>query len=318
VISPRLWTLVKIAVSLGLIVFLLARLNIGDLLRRVADAQPPWLILALGLYFGTIFLGVVKWRLLVRLQHFPVSFSDLASYTFSGLFLGNILPSNIGGDIVRAAMLARGGSGTTEAAAISVLVDRLLGLVAYLGVALVSAGIAVAVLTRSAELDALQKGTVASAVILVLGAALVFSRRTARRLAVMFEFGWLARFKPRALRSYQAIQAYRSNYGTLAANAALSASILIVATLVWYSVARSLDLNVSILYFFLFNPLIAFVLLLPISFNGLGAKEATAVFFFGLIGVPSEPAFAMSLLFHAIVVLTSLPGAVFVARARRY
>jgi hypothetical protein len=32
------------------------------------------------------------------------------------------------------------------------------------------------------------------------------------------------------------------------------------------------------------------------------------VFFFGLVGVPEERALAMSLLFHVIVVATSLPG----------
>lgn len=57
--------------------------------------------------------------------------------------------------------------------------------------------------------------------------------------------------------------------------------------------------------------------MLPISFNGLGPKEATAVFFFGLAGVPSEAAFALSLLFRAIVILTSLPGGVLWWRERR-
>jgi len=90
----------------------------------------------------------------------------------------------------------------------------------------------------------------------------------------------------------------------------LSVAIVFVTTFVWYAVALALGLNVSIFYFFLFNPLLVFVLLIPISFNGLGPKEATAVFFFGLIGVPSEVALALSLIFHVIVVLTSLPGGV--------
>jgi hypothetical protein len=73
---------------------------------------------------------------------------------------------------------------------------------------------------------------------------------------------------------------------------------------------------VPLFYFLLFNPLIAFVLLIPISFNGLGAKEAAVVFFFGLVGVPNEAAFSMSLLFHLIVVLTSLPGGILWWRQR--
>ncbi|MCI0477717.1 MAG: flippase-like domain-containing protein, partial [Anaerolineales bacterium] len=86
--------------------------------------------------------------------------------------------------------------------------------------------------------------------------------------------------------------------------------VIVIATFVWYTVALALGLDIPLIYFFLFNPLIAFVLMLPISFNGLGPKEATAVFFFGLVGVPSESAFALSLIFHAVVVLTSLPGGI--------
>ncbi len=315
-ISQRLWTFAKIAISLGVLIFLLTRLNRADLIERLASAQPLWLGLALALYFLAIFLGVLKWYLLVRAQRLAISYWNLASFTFTGLFLGNVLPTNIGGDVVRAAMLAQAGHGTTEAAAISVVVDRLVGLAAFFGVTLISAGLAVGLLTRSTELEAIQTATLIIAAIFAVGGALFFSRRAARQLARIFELGWFARFKPNALRLYHAIQMYRFNYTALAANLALSTSILVVATLVWYSVACALDLRISLIYFFLFNPLIAFVLLLPISFNGLGPKEATAVFFFGLIGVPSEAAFALSLLFHAIVVLTSLPGGVFVARPR--
>jgi hypothetical protein len=92
--------------------------------------------------------------------------------------------------------------------------------------------------------------------------------------------------------------------------------IVIVTTFVWYSVALALRVDAPIVYFLLFNPLIAFVLLIPISFNGLGPKEATAVFFFGLAGVPSEQALAMSLIFHLIIVLTSLPGGILWWRER--
>ena len=307
-IPPRLGTLAKLLVSVGLIVFLLTRLNPAELLTRLVNTQPQWLILALALYFLAIFLGVLKWYALVRVQTIGVSVGELATFTFTSLFAGNVLPTNIGGDIVRAVMLARADRGTSEAAAISVVVDRLMGLVAFFGVALLSTVIALSLWTRSAELEALEASVLAVAAVVAVGGALFFSRRVARQMAVVFEWGPLARFKPRALRLYRAIQVYRSNYGALAANVALSASILVVATFVWYAVARALGLHISLLYFFLFNPLIAFVLLLPISFNGLGPKEAATIFFFGLVGVPSESAFAMSVLFHMIIVLTSLPG----------
>jgi uncharacterized protein (TIRG00374 family) len=251
----------------------------------------------------------VKWQGLVRAQGIRAPFGNLLTYLLVGLFFGNVLPSNVGGDVVRAYGLVRA-SGRAEAAAISVLVDRLMGLVAFLGAAVVMAVLAAVTLARGAELEQIEIATVIVAAIFILGSALMFSRRVSQRVKLIFALAPFQRIQPIAQRVYHALQVYRHSYRALALNVALSACIVVVTTLVWYAVALALGLDVSVFYFFMFNPLIAFVLLIPISFNGLGPKEATAVFFFGLIGVPSEIALAMSLIFHLIVVLTSLPGGV--------
>jgi hypothetical protein len=174
----------------------------------------------------------------------------------------------------------------------------------------VNLGLVVLLVTSGSQLEGIEIATVVAATIFAIGCALLFSRRVTRRFAFVFDAPLLARFKPRAQRLYHALQIFRSSYPVLIANVLVSAGVIVVATLVWYAVALALGLDIPLIYFFLFNPLIAFVLMLPISFNGLGPKEATAVFFFGLVGVPSEAAFALSLIFHAVVVLTSLPGGV--------
>lgn len=316
VTRQRIGAFAKIAVSVGLLVFLLSRLNRAELLNQVTRAQPFWLVVALALYFVAILLGVFKWRLLVRVQRLDASYGDLAAYTFAGLFLGNVLPSSIGGDVVRAYALARAAQ-QTEGAITSVVVDRLMGLVAFFCAALVNIGLVALLITNTAQLEAIEIATAVAATIFTIACALLFSRRVTRRFAFVFTLPLFARFKPRAQRLYQAIQTFRSSYRTLVTNMLVSASVIVVATFAWYSVALALGLDIPLVYFFLFNPLIAFVLMLPISFNGLGPKEATAVFFFGLVGVPSESAFALSLTFHAIVVLTSLPGGVLWWRERR-
>ncbi len=301
-----LFNFLKLAVTLGIIAYLLTRVNVAAMAQYLARANFALLLLALGLYFGAIALGALKWEILVRAQQITISFSALLTYSLVGLFFGNLLPSNVGGDVVRAYGLVRA-SGRAEAAAISVLVDRLMGLTAFLGVAVVMAALAGITLTRG-ELEQLEMATVIAAALLIFGAALLFSRRVSQRLKHIFDFAPLRRVQPIAQRVYHALQVYRHSYRALAANLALSVGIVIVTTFVWYLVALALGETLSIFYFFLFNPLIAFVLLIPVSFNGLGAKEMTAVFFFGLVGMPAEVAFAMSLIFHLIVVLNSLPG----------
>ncbi len=300
-------TLVKIGVTIAIIIFLLTRVDLNAMVYHVARANGMALLLALALYFLAIGLSVLKWDILVRAQNIRVPFSDLLVYYFVGLFFGNLLPSNVGGDVVRAYGLMRA-SGRGEAAAISVLVDRLMGLVAFLGAAVVMATLATLLLARGSELQQLEIATVVVATVFLFSAALLFSRRFSRRVKRIFDFALLHPLRPMAQRVFEALQVYRHSYRALVLNVAISACIVIVTTLVWYTVARALGETLSIFYFFLFNPLIAFVLLIPISFNGLGPKEATAVFFFGLVGMSSEVALSMSLMFHLIVVVTSLPG----------
>jgi len=303
------FTLFKIAITLGIIVFLFSRVDLAVMAQHLARANPWFLVFALALYFLAVMLGALKWQIVVRAQAMDASLARLLVYSLVGLFFGNLLPSNVGGDVVRAYGLARA-TGRTEAAAISVLVDRLMGLVAWLGAAAVMAVLATATLARGNEIEQIEVATAIVAALFIFASALMFSRRLSQPLLRFFEFGLLRRLRPIAHRIYDALQIYRHSYRALASNLVLSVAIVCVTTFVWYAVALALGLNVSIFYFFLFNPLLVFVLLIPISFNGLGPKEATAVFFFGLIGVPSEVALALSLIFHVIVVLTSLPGGV--------
>jgi hypothetical protein len=72
--------------------------------------------------------------------------------------------------------------------------------------------------------------------------------------------------------------------------------------------AEALGGGVPLWSIFLFNPLIAFVLLIPISVGGLGLNQGAFVFFFGLVGISSEVVFPISLVMQFIIYLTSLPG----------
>jgi glycosyltransferase 2 family protein len=311
------FTLLKLLVTLTLIAFLVTRVDMGKFGAVLAQVKPMPLVVALALYSLAILIGALKWQILVKAQDIDAPLAALLSFSLVGLFFGNVMPSNVGGDVVRAYDLARATRDRAEAAAISVLVDRLLGLVAFLGAAVIMAALATALLARAAEIEELELATVIAAALFILAFALLFSRRVSRRAGFLFDRQPFARLKPLAHKIYRALQVYRFRYRALALNVLLSGTIVVLTAFVWYTVGLAVGIvNVSFFYFLVFNPLIAFVLLIPISFNGLGPKEATAVFFFGLISVPQEQAFSMSLLFHLIIVATSLPGGFLWLRAR--
>jgi hypothetical protein len=103
---------------------------------------------------------------------------------------------------------------------------------------------------------------------------------------------------------------YRAHVGALALAGVASFGIQCLTSVVNWLAGESLSLGIPFVYFFLFNPLVAFLLLFPISINGIGVKQAIYVFFYStLIGRASpEQAFAMSALMQAIIIVSGLLG----------
>jgi hypothetical protein len=309
-------TALKIVVSLGLIAFLLSRVELSQLVEamRSASTNYLYLLIALILYFGAITIGSVKWQLLLRAQKIEVPLSNLLSYTFVGLFFGNFLPTNVGGDLVRGYDLARHTSLPAETA-ISVLVDRLVGLIAFVFVAVVMALLVVYSAGQAALWEVAAAATIA---FLVLGGgfALMLSNRLRAQVRRLFTKSLLSPLAPVYDRLSSALSAYRRSYRALTQAFLISILVLIIGSVVNVLIALSLGGGVSPLHIFLFTPLITFVLLIPISIGGIGLNQSAYVFFFNLVNVPEEKSFAMSLIMQAIIIGASLPGGVLWWRKR--
>lgn len=299
--------LLKVVVSAGLIVYLLRGVNMVEMGRLIGDANWFVLLLALAVYLSAIVIGNLKWSILLQAQGAGVPFADLLAYTFAGLFFGNVLPTNIGGDLVRAYDLARH-TGYIEQSAISVLIDRLVGLTAFLAWAMVMAVVAALTLGNDRGLETIIVAIVIVFALVIAAFSLLLSRRVMLRLTFLFKYPVVSAFKPAAQRVFVALQIYRHSYKALLQALALSLSVVILTSFTQWMISEALGLGIGLFYFLLFNPLIAFVLLVPLSVNGIGLKEAAFVFFLGLVGVPQAAALSLSLVFHAIIVISSLPG----------
>lgn len=103
--------------------------------RVFLDVRPAGLGLALGLLLAGVFFGVTRWWRLLRLAGCGTRWRDALRLTFLGLFFNLVLPGLTGGDLVKAGLAVRQHPETRADALVSVLIDRLLGLWALLGLA---------------------------------------------------------------------------------------------------------------------------------------------------------------------------------------
>ena len=289
----------QVGFSAALIFAVLWQADLGRVADALAGISPRWFLLSLlATAFATLVM-VERWRLLLvaRGRREP-GFGWLCETYLIALLLGQVLPTAVGGDAVRAIDLGRRTGDTAEAWS-SVLVDRLVGLSA-LGV--------LAVVGVVAGGGGIGRGVAALVLVGVLGgsalAAWLLLSHTARPL--------IARLPLSSLTA--AIHAYRAHRAALAWVFALglvaqSARVLSIAAL-----AHGMSLPLSVWSLFVLCPVLFLVTIIPVSLNGIGLREATFVVVLAGVGVTREDAFALGLAFFAVGVLVASFGGIALLR----
>jgi uncharacterized protein (TIRG00374 family) len=99
--------------------------------RHVVEREPVHLgFLGIGALLGltAIVLTFVRWYVLVRAQDLPFTIPDALRLGFIGFFFNSVMPGSVGGDIIKAAFLAREKSDRKTIAVATVIMDRVIAL----------------------------------------------------------------------------------------------------------------------------------------------------------------------------------------------
>jgi hypothetical protein len=309
----------RISVSVALIAYLLVRMDLGRTAEVLSSVRADYFGLALATFAVSLVLGSVQWRMLLRVQDIHLPLGKAISFYYVGAFFNVILPSNIGGDVVRVYDVYKVSGKPNETIAATVT-DRMLGLVG-LGLLAVPAGLYIASSRGTLGLD---PGFGMTSILIVLGfvVLLVFAlmvlmnRDLARGVARIVRPLLIGGTRERARDIYESFHLYKSNMGDLLGAFGVAMVVQVLRVLVHYELSLALGLEIPIIYFFLFIPVIAIFIALPISIGGLGIREGLGVVLFcGVVqGLTKEQAFSMELLAGVVGVLVSLIGGVIYLR----
>ena len=325
----RLLDAVKILIGVGLLYFLYTRLeNPQALWQQILGAHKLKLGIASTFYAGAVFVSALKWFVLLRARGVEAPFRAVVAYQWVGEFFNYALPTGVGGDLLRGYGLARDTRRRADAA-VSVIIDRFVGLTTFV----VAAAVASWVIQRYGSqadgspfspehlsyLGFLSTAAALVAVLLLSILAVMLSRRLKR----FFE-GILARLPlaQRTLPIYRtladAFNAYHDRYGAIGLSALGSLAILFLSSLAIWFIAEAIQPgSIKFLSIFAMNPIVAFVLLVPLAPGGAGLRQGAFVVLLGLVGVAEGLAFAVGLLQHAMGLVVSLPGVYLWAVGRR-
>jgi glycosyltransferase 2 family protein len=305
-------TAVRAAVAAGLTAFILWKSHPREILAALADAD--WRLIAVAVLLVIVDRALMAYRWVVLLCIIDPAerpcLGEVMRIFFVSTFVGTFLPASVGGDAVRAFSMTQLNVRGRDAIA-SVFLDRMLGVASILLMAAVGLTLAQDLAGNRTIVAALVLATAVCAATLLL----VFSRHAAAAAARMLALlpTTVRESGEGILDSIRRYAAFRSRLANVLAG---SVGVQLLRIVQAYFLGAGLGMAVPMATYFAFVPLILLVMLLPITFNGIGTSQAAFVWFFGGAGVPAPAAFALSVLFVALGVVGNLPGGLLYAFGR--
>jgi len=305
-------SVIRILLSVTLLVFLFSRVDNQHLLEHLTALNPMYFLLGLVCYFGYIALWAMRWHYIVRASGERISFRRVYTTTLIGNFFAMFLPEMVGSDLARMSEVSEERKTSTRIVS-TVLLDRLIGLISLLLMAIV--GLVLGFHHLAEEASTITLLIVGLFVAMGVGWLVFFNRGFMRRLNWLFRLPYMNRVEEPVRSLYNSLHYLQTQPRLLVGSLLLSFAAQIVEVVSVIFIAHAIAVYVPISYFFIFMPIIWVITMIPISIGGLGLREGAFAFFFSQVGMASENAIALSLLYYSYLVCSGMVGGLLFLRA---
>ncbi len=304
-------TVLQVSITVGLLWWIFRdpgkRAQMGEALRT---ANLTWMIPGL-LSLGVAFLiQTQRWRLLMQVQGIDMGWWRTLRVYLIGAFFNLFLLGATGGDIIKIFYAMRETASRKSAAFLSVMVDRMMGLMAL---------VAITAVLSAVHFDLLWANPKMRVAMLIVGAVLGTSLGLVALGFIVDRFhlahklpAWLP-LHARIVELASAFSIYARNGRVLTATFSLSVAAHLLIFLASYFAARAFGIfpgmqGLTDIYSVL--PVIMTMSALPISLSGLGVRETMFQDALGLFHVPEGLAVMVSISTFLMVVIWGLVGGV--------
>ena len=280
------------------------------LASKLRSAEPASCVIAFALMGGMLFLGVLRWQIVLRVHGLELPLGQATQLSLIAHFFNAFLLGTAGGDVVKAYYAAQETHHKKTEAVVTVFVDRIIGLWAML----LFGGVMILPNYQLFGRPGLLR-TAAAVLVAMLAAASAFMFLALRGGVSRAWPGarhWLRRL-PKGERVEQVLDSCRIfGQSPRFLPRTLGLSILINLLMVWQFIvlARGLHLAPPPGALYLVVPVVICISALPISPSGLGVRENLFVHLLAVpaIGVPETGALSLSLLAYAMSLAWSVIG----------
>ncbi len=236
------------------------------------------------LYMVSQLISSIRWHFVIKSLKENLPSLWLFKIYLIGMYANLFLPSIIGGDAVKAYILSR--KIPFNKAVSSIFSERYNGLLALLFISLTS--------------------------------SLIFSRFFSKKIIAIIVliniFAYISVYAVRFFAKYEKIAVFYNNITLFHKSryffvvSVLSFFVQAFVILIYAVSGSMLGFSINWAYYFAFIPIINLISFLPVSFNGIGVREFSFVFFFSFAGLNKTEALSLSIEVFFVTVFCSLIG----------
>jgi len=293
----------RVGISAALLWYLFRQIDKKRLFEIISHADKRLLALAFCVFVITYISAFFRWKMLLDAIKIYLPIKRIIAAFSGGIFFNQILPSSIGGDLMRSIDLASHTKRAREVVA-TVFLDRLSGYIGLVGMALASLACGWSLINDRRILFPVAIITgLLIAILMVLFNASVY-----KKINDLLRPPGAGRIREAITNLHHEIHVFRDKKAVIIKNISLSLLLQTSSCFSFYIIARSVGININMVYFFIFLPIMGAITMLPISIGGLGLRENTAAYLFPLVGVNKDLAVAMSLLNFFFIVICAIIG----------
>lgn len=289
--------LAKFVITLVLLLLVSSQVDLDQLLSLSGEID--WVFLGLAIFITLAQTIILSWRWhrIVGFLGGALGLGLAIRLSFLGVFMNQVLPTSIGGDVFRVWGLHRHGV-ASGIGFISVVIDRVTGLLALSVLVTFST-----VLVWASLDDAIFRMAIlfsSPAILGLMSVCIIIDR---------YRFDFLNHHVSRLISELAAGMRKLTTHYTHAAEV-LMLGVLAQATglIAAFVLGKSIGIEVDMFTSMALVGSVVLLSALPVSLGGWGVREASMMTLFAFVGVSNEQSLLLSVLYGLVMMIASLPG----------
>lgn len=304
--KKKIKKLVKLFVTI--IIFIILYYKFDVKFFSIFSDVKYWRFIIIGIFLRLIVvqgLAMNRWKIFLKYSGVQESLWTLTKISFLSSFMGVILPSSQGGDLMRMYLIEKKHSFSVEqksTVSSSVIIERMIGFILLAGMSLICI-----LFTPFFP----QKNIIIVIILLIN----LFLWSVIFILTNTYAYNIFSSLLHKIKRFKTIISFIEKTHHSLVIfpyKKVLIPSVLLIGALqfttvfVLFLVFQAFDIYIPLYYHLALYPIIAILSIIPISISGLGLREGFFVFFYSILNISPDIAVKVSLINYSVEVLSAV------------